>query len=130
MRNTAEHLETIYKKIKDYTETSVKLYKLQAIDLMGDIISDVVIRVVFIFVLTMFLFFFNIGLGFYLGEKMGSYYISFMSISLFYLFLGLLAYFLRYPLIKYPINDLIIAKFQSGSNEFNNAKKIKLDEEL
>lgn len=130
MRNTAEHIEALYKKMKDYTETSVKLYKLQAIDVMGDIISDVVIRVVFIFVIAMFLFFFNIGLGFYLGEMLGSYYLSFLSISLFYLLIGVLAFLLRYPLIKNPINDLIISKFQSDDNEFSFPKKMNLDENV
>lgn len=130
MRNTAEHIETLYNKMKDYTETSVKLYKLQAIDVMGDIVSDVVIRVVFIFVLAMFLFFFNIGMGFYLGKTLDSYYLGFMIISSFYLLLGFVTYAMRYQLIKNPINDLIISKFQSEENKFDNPKKNMPNEEV
>lgn len=130
MRSTAEHIETLYKKMKDYTETSVKLYKLQAIDVMGDIVSDIVIRVVFMFVLAMFLFFFNIGLGFYLGNLLNSYYSGFLIISLIYLLLGIVAFIMRNRLIKNPINDLIILKFQSNKDKIYNPKKIVLDEEL
>ena len=129
MRNATEHIETLYNRMKDYTETSVKLYKLQAIDVIGEIVANIIVRVAFVFVLAMFLLFLNIGLGFYLGKILNSYYIGFILVSSIYLLVGFILYLLRYKLIRNRINDLIISHFQSFTDN-NINQKIKDDEEL
>lgn len=125
MRNTAEYIENLYTKVRDYAETSIELYKLQAIDATGSIISNLVTRILFILVLATFLFFFNLSLGFYIGKLLDSYYLGFLIVSTFYLLIGVILYFMRHKWIKNPINDLVLSKLQTLGTPINSPENRK-----
>lgn len=130
MRNTAEHIENLYFKVRDYAETSIELYRLQAIDATGSIISNLVTRTLFILVLATFLFFFNLSLGFFIGKLLDSYYLGFLIVSTFYLLIGVVLYIMRHKWIKNPINDLVLSKLETLGAPINSPKKIENNESL
>lgn len=124
MQNVGEKLENLFSKTKNYVETSLELYKLQAIDFTADIISNVISKTVLILIFSMFLLFLNLGFGFYLANKFGSYALGFIVVAGMYLLFGVLFYLLRKNLIVTPISNLIITELNREreiivNNKFN-----------
>lgn len=110
MDNTATNIELLYDKAKKYTETSLELLRLNAIDKTADVASSLMVRIAIAMVVAMFTLFINIGIGLFIGKMLGEYYLGFMIVSLFYLILAILIYVFRDQLIKTPIANLVIEK--------------------
>lgn len=117
MESTASHIESIYNKAKAYTETSIELYKLNAIDKTADVVSSLVSWVALASTVVVFLLFINIGISLYIGELLQASYLGFLIVSLFYLVLGLLLYFFNEKLIGKPITNLVISKLMRAKKE-------------
>ena len=118
METTSKQIEMLYDKVKDYTETSVELYKLNAIDVTADIVSSLASRVVLVLVFSLFTLFINIAISLLIGNLLGAYHLGFLIVSGFYLIITLLIYFFDNKFIKIPIANLIITKLlKSRINE-------------
>lgn len=122
MKDTAAHIEMLYKKAKVYTETSISLYKLQAIDTTADIISSLVSKALLILIISTFFLFLNIAFSLYVGDIIESNYLGFLIVSGFYLLIAIAIYLFKKPVIENPISDLIISKLQSMPVEDANLK--------
>ena len=96
MDNIATNAEMLYEKAKSYTETSLELFKLNAIDKTADIVSSLISRLALVLVVAMFTLFVNIALSVFLGKILGEYYYGFLVVSGIYLILILLLYFYSY----------------------------------
>lgn len=110
MDNTATNIELLYDKAKKYTETSIELFRLNAIDKTADVSSSLMARMAIVMVVAMFTLFINIGISLFIGKMMGEYYLGFMIVSLFYLILAIVLYLFSNQLIKIPITNLVIEK--------------------
>ena len=110
METTAKHIELLYNKVKEYTETSIELYKLNAIDVTADIVSSLASRIVLVLVFSLFTLFVNIAISLLIGNLLGAYYLGFLIVSGFYLIITILVYFFSAKLIEAPIINLVIAK--------------------
>ena len=110
MQTIFEHVETLYDKAKEYTETSIELYKLNAIDTTADVVSSLVSRIVMLIVVSLFTLFVNIAISLFIGEQLGSSYLGFLFVSAFYLIITILVHVFNYKLIKKPISNLVISK--------------------
>lgn len=110
METLAKHFESVYEKAKNYTETSIELYKLNAIDTTSDVVSSIISRLVLVLVVSIFFLFVSIAASLYIGIQLGHYYLGFLIVSLFYLAIAFLIYFLKGALIKTPLNNLVISK--------------------
>ena len=128
MESTASHIESIYEKAKAYTETSIALYKLNAIDKTADVASSLVLWIVFGSIGVLFLLFVNIGVSFYLGQLVGATYIGFLIVSLFYLVVGVCIYYFNKSLIIKPITNFVVAKLTSANKEEVLIAKTNTDE--
>ncbi|WP_046744347.1 hypothetical protein [Kordia zhangzhouensis] len=117
MESTASHIESIYKKAKAYTETSIALYKLNAVDKAADVASSLVSWLVFGSIGVLFLLFVNIGISFYIGQLLGATYLGFLIVSLFYLIVGICVYIFNKDLITKPITNFVISKLTSANKE-------------
>lgn len=107
-----EHFDTLYTKSKDFIETTLAIYKLQTIDFLADAVSGIISRVLIIFVLAIFLIFFNVGVSLYLADLFGSYYKGFFIVALFYLLITVLLLIVRRRIVKSALIDLIIVKLK------------------
>ena len=70
MDNIATNAEMLYEKAKSYTETSLELFKLNAIDKTADIVSSLISRLALVLVVAMFTLFVNIALSLFLGKNL------------------------------------------------------------
>ncbi|WP_299764039.1 hypothetical protein [uncultured Dokdonia sp.] len=110
MSGTVDHIENLYNKAKQYTETSIELYKLSAIDTSADVVSSLASRAILILVISTCIIFLNLGLALYLGNLLGDYFKGFLIVALFYLLLAIIIYFFNKTLIRKPITNLMITK--------------------
>lgn len=126
-----DHIENLYNKVKTYTETSIEIYKLQAINTSADVISTLAHKAILILVISTFIVFFNVAMALLLGDVLGSTYKGFLVISLFYLIVGFILFVFSSSIIKNPVSNLIISKMidtrtkqQKVSEIIEAAKKI------
>jgi hypothetical protein len=129
METAAKHIELLYDKVKEYTETSIDLYKLNAIDVTADVVSSLVSRVLLVLVFSLFTLFVNIAISLLIGNLIGSYYLGFLIVSGFYLIITMLIYFFSNKFIKTPISNLVIAKLLTSGRK-NTDTNFGQDEKL
>lgn len=110
MDNIATNIETLYQKAKEYTETSIDLLRLNAIDKTADVVSSLFARLALVMLVAMFTLFINIALSIFIGELLNEMYLGFLIVSGFYLILAVVAFYFNDKLLKIPITNLVIAK--------------------
>lgn len=126
MENIATNIEILYQKTKEYTETNLELFRLNAIDKSADVVSSLFTRLILIMVVAMFSLFINIALSIYIGKLLNEMYLGFLIVSGIYLILSLIIYFFSDTLLKAPLANLVIAKLlkskvkKTNSNLTNN----------
>lgn len=128
MEPLTNHFEAVYEKARNYTETSIELYKLNAIDVAADVASALVLRFALVLVVSIFTLFVNVAISLFIGNEIGNYYIGFLIVSGFYLIVALLIYFFKEKLVKTPISNLVItallknrrSKQKDSSNDINS----------
>jgi len=130
MDNTATNIELLYDKAKKYTETSMELFRLNAIDKTADVASSLMARMAIVMVVAMFTLFINIGIGLFIGKMLGEYYLGFMIVSLFYLILAIVLYLFSNQFIKIPITNLVIEKLLKTKMNNHQSKVIEADENV
>lgn len=120
MNNIATQIEILYEKAKAYTETSIELTTLNAIDKTADLVSLLVTRSIVIIMIGMFVFFMSIALSLYLGDHFGKNYLGFLAVSGLYL----TAYFVitkwSHRIIKIPVANLVIETMLKTKSSDNN----------
>ncbi|WP_438966620.1 hypothetical protein [Flavobacterium sp.] len=127
MENVATNIELLYEKAKNYTETSIELFRLNAIDKTADVVSSLFARLILIMVVAMFTLFINIALSLFIGSLLGATYLGFLIVSGIYLVLSIIIYNYNEKLIKIPLTNLVISKLlktkiraSNDSNENEN----------
>jgi|SRR5690606_2022598 hypothetical protein len=129
METTGKHIESLYNKVKEYTETTIELYKLNAIEASADVLSSIVARIVFILVFALFTLFINVTISLLIGNLLGAYYWGFLIVSGFYLIIMVLLYYYNGKLIKAPITNLVIEKLlKPKRSEFIKSNPISNEE--
>ena len=126
MENAVKNIEMLYEQVKDYSNTTIELYKLTAVDKTAEVASSFSFRIAFLLIAAFFTLFFNIGLSLYIGELLNSNAAGFFIVSLFYLVFALLLYIFRQSWIKTPISNLIIKELlyskRKGKSYLDNLK--------
>lgn len=105
-----DHIESLIDRTKDYVETRVELFKLQAINKSSEVISSIVSRLAVAVTMVFFFIILNIGLGLLLGELLGKSYYGFFVLAAIYLITGLLFKSNGDKWFKEPIANRIIKK--------------------
>jgi hypothetical protein len=118
MKTSAKHIELLYDRIKDYTDTTIEVYKLNAVVVTADILSSIVTRVVLVLFFLLFTLFVNIAISLLIGHLIGAYHLGFLIVSGFYFILTMLVYRFRNKWIKTPVANLVISKLlKKGQKE-------------
>ncbi|WP_136667008.1 hypothetical protein [Flavobacterium sp. H122] len=102
--------ETLFDKAENYVKTSMDLFKLQLIDKSSDLIATLATKIVIVLIVSMFLFFMNIGFAIWIGQYLNNLSLGFIIISSFYLIVSIFMYCFRHRFLKFPISDMIIRK--------------------
>jgi hypothetical protein len=124
MESAVKNIEVLYEKAKEYTQTTIELYKLIAVEKTAEVLASLLFRIAFLCLAAFFILFSSIGLGFYLGELLHSTAIGFLLVSFVYLILAILLYSFRDKWIKAPISNLIIKELlyskSKGKSDLDN----------
>lgn len=122
MKQPLEHIELLLNRTKDYVETTLAIYKLEAIDLTANLVSSLASKLLIVFILAMFLLFFNIGFSLYIGGLLQAYHKGFLITALFYLILTVVFLIVRKRFVKGPITDFILLKLQDHKRTNTSTK--------
>jgi hypothetical protein len=103
-------IEKLFVKAEEYTQTTIELVKLKAIDKTADFFAFVMVRLALFIVVSLFFLIVNIGIAMWAGELLGKTYYGFFIVAGFYILIGILLYSFRNSLIKIPISNSIISQ--------------------
>jgi hypothetical protein len=118
MENIATNIDQLYQKAKQYSNTSLEIVKLKAVDKASDIVSSLAVSLIMVLIVALFSLFLNIGIALWIGKTLENYAIGFFIVSSFYLLLGIIVYFYRKTLIKVSVDNFMIKKLlKSNSRE-------------
>ena len=109
MEEEATLIETLVDKAEAYTNSSIDLLRLKAIDksanAMSSIVSTVIIAVSVIIVISMV----NIGAALWIGELIGNAFYGFFIVAAFYLLVAIILVAFRESLLKTALSNSIIS---------------------
>lgn len=110
MNDTATPIETLFEKAEDYSKTTIKLFKLNAIDKSAEVVSSLALRATIFMVFALFTLIINIGIALWIGELLGKSYYGFFVIAGFYAIIGMLLFAFGHQWIKMPLSNSIITQ--------------------
>jgi hypothetical protein len=108
MEDNAKLIKSIIESAAEYGKTSYELIKLKALDKTSDVVSSVIPHYVVFVITASFLFFFNLGLAFWLGEILGKVFYGFFVIAGLYGITGIVSYFFMRKRLKKIVSSYII----------------------
>lgn len=108
MADNATPLATLLERAEDYSNSTIELFKLNAIDKSADVVSSLVSRLVICITVALSLLIINIGFALWIGKLLGDSFYGFFVIGGFYAILAILLHIFRHAWIKYPVSNSII----------------------
>ena len=108
MENKITPVEVLLDRAEAYARTSIDLFKLKATDKIAALLSNLVVGLIMLVVLTLIFVSLNIGIALLIGDLLGKAWLGFIILSGIYTCIGIVIYFIRNRWIKRPIRDSII----------------------
>ncbi len=112
-------VEELALQIKAYIQTEIELIKLLFADKLSKILSNFLAIMVLIWLLLIGILFASLSLAFLIGERLGKMSTGFIIVSLIYLLLAVVIWYLRERIIRIPILNGILSQL------FDSQKKSK-----
>jgi len=110
MTDDTTPIATLFERAEDYSKTTIKLFKLNAIDKSADVASSLVARLAVIMTVVFSVLIISIGVGFWLGKMLDDTSYGFFIVGGFYVLLAILLHLFRKQWLKYPVSNSIIKK--------------------
>ncbi len=110
MEKQAPTVSSLMDNVRDYMETRLDLYKLQAIDKTSSAVSSAVAGVAIAVIGTFAFVILNIGLALWIGDLIGRSYLGFFIVATFYFLVAFLLHIFKVQWIKDPISNSLIKK--------------------
>ncbi|WP_264563934.1 hypothetical protein [Flavobacterium sp. N3904] len=101
-------IATLFERAEDYSKTSLKLLRLNAIDKSADVASSLVSRLAVIMTVVFSVLITSIGVALWLGKLLGDAFYGFFIVGGFYAFIAILLHLFREKWLKYPVSNSII----------------------
>jgi hypothetical protein len=108
--NNTTPVETLFEKIENYGNTTIKLFHSNVIDTSAEVVSSLALQFVIFMVVVFFTLMLNIGLAFWIGELLGKTYYGFFIIGGAYMLLASSLLLLGHKWIKTPISNIMITQ--------------------
>jgi hypothetical protein len=115
MEDKASPLETLIQRAEDFSKTSIKLFKLKAIDKTSEIVSGLASWLVVIILIALFFMILNIGIALWIGEMLGKAYYGFFILAGFYAIMALIIQIFSNRWIKKPVRNSIISQLLNNT---------------
>ena len=114
-------VEELALHIKAYIQTEIELIKLLFAEKLSKILSNFLAIMVLIWLLLIGILFASLSLAFLIGERLGKMSTGFIIVSLIYLLLAVLIWYLRERIIRIPIlNGILSQLFDSEKKSEEN----------
>ncbi len=110
MDDNTTPIATLFERAEDLTKTTIKLFKLTAVDKSAEIVSALFSVLIVVMAVVLSILILSVGLALWLGELLGDSYYGFFAVGTFYLFVAILFHVFRKQWLKYPISNSIIKK--------------------
>lgn len=108
MNDNAIPIASLIERAKDYSNSTIELLKLNAIDKSADVVSSLAARLAILITIALSLLILNIGVALWIGKILGDSFYGFFAIGGFYAIVAVLLHVFRNQWIKYPISNSII----------------------
>jgi Putative Actinobacterial Holin-X, holin superfamily III len=118
--NKAEELAL---QLKAYINTEIELAKLIAAEKLSKVFSNLIAVIFVSFVFLLCVLFASFTVAYLVGEWTGEMWMGFLAVALFYLLLGIIAWFTREKFIRVPIMNAILR--QLFDNEIKDKYHLK-----
>jgi len=117
MNVSSTPIETLFVKVQDYSNTTLELYRLKAIQKSADVASSLILRLAVFMVVALSVVIINIGIAIWIGQLLGNSSYGFFIIGGFYALIAIILHGYRHSFLKHPISHVIIAQMlkQKGS---------------
>jgi phosphoglycerol transferase MdoB-like AlkP superfamily enzyme len=110
MTDNTTPIATLFERAEDYTKTTIKLFKLNAVDKSAELVSSLFSLLVVILAVVLSIVIISIGGALWIGKLLGDSFYGFFIIGAFYLFVAFLLHVFRKQWLKYPVSNSIIKK--------------------
>ncbi|MGQ7944473.1 hypothetical protein [Flavobacterium sp. WC2509] len=108
MNDNTTPIATLFERAEDYTKTSIKLLKLNAVDKSAEIVSSLFSILVVSMTVVLSIIIISIGVALWLGKLLGDAFYGFFIIGAFYLLVAIFLRIFREQWLKYPVSNSII----------------------
>ena len=102
--------------LKDYFSIRIELTRLAAIERLSVVLASLITNGFVIVAIVLTFLFGSVTLGFYLAEKLGSYVSGFGIVTLIYMLLGMLMFFLKDRYLEKNLINFIIKRIFRDKN--------------
>jgi hypothetical protein len=108
MTDDTTPIATLFERAEDYTKTTLKLVKLNAVDKSAEIVSSLFSLLVVSMTVVLSVIIISIGGALWLGKLLGDTFYGFFIIGAFYMLVAILLRIFREQWLKYPVSNSII----------------------
>lgn len=108
MTDNTTPIATLFERAEDYTKTTIKLLKLNAVDKSAEIVSSLFSMLVVSMTVALSIIIISIGVALWLGKLLGDAFYGFFIIGAFYMLVAILLRVFREQWLKYPVSNSII----------------------
>ena len=103
--------------IDAYIHTEIELIKLSFAEKLSKILSNLIAIMVLIWILFICILFASLSLAFLIGERLGKMSTGFFIVSLIYLLIAMVTWYLRERVIRLPILNGILRQLFAVENQ-------------
>lgn len=111
MKEDPTLIDTLFKRVTEFSMTYIELIKLKTLDRASEIVSAVFPDFIISTLMLVFLLFINLGLAFWLGDVLGRVYLGFLLVAGFYLVLSLFFHFFMRGWVKRIASNYFVKQF-------------------
>jgi hypothetical protein len=95
----------------DYTDAQIRFFKLQMVEGLSHLFSDIINSLIILFLALFALLFICLALSFYFGDLLGSRSLGFLAGAAIFIMLIILFILLKKPLVEKPIIKSLVKVF-------------------
>lgn len=108
MTDDTTPIATLFERAENYSKTTIKLLKLNAVDKTAEIVSSLFSMLLVAMTVVLSIVIISIGFALWIGKLLGDTYYGFFIIGAFYLLVAILLRVFREKWLKYPVSNSII----------------------
>lgn len=110
MEDDANRFEQLFERAIDYSKTSIKLAKLQAVKETSDVVSTWIPHAMVLVLVSTCILFISLGLALMIGGIIGNVYYGFFIVAGFYAIIALAMHFVFHKVVKKHFRKCLIKK--------------------